>query len=85
MDLTPSPPEAALGRKQRHGEWAHGRPGRSLGVSFPVNRWPLEVLAPGQPSVRSFTGTWSSGHTSQLGGANSMACGRQGGGAGMPC
>ena len=44
-----------------------------------MNRWPLEVLAPGQPSVPSSTGTWSSGHTSQLGGANSPGAGGRAG------
>lgn len=37
------------------------------------------MLAPGQPSVPSSTGTWSSGHTSQLGGANSWGAGDRAG------
>ncbi|XP_024901932.1 crossover junction endonuclease MUS81 isoform X2 [Pteropus alecto] len=35
-----------------------------------LQRWPLEMLEPGQPSAPSSTGTWFSGHTSQPGGAD---------------
>lgn len=37
---------------------------------LPMDRWPLEMLEPGQPSVPSSTGTWFSRHTSQPGGAD---------------
>ena len=88
LDLTLSPPQAALlGSKQRGGarEWAGGSPGSSLRVSSPANRWPLEVLGPGQPSAPSSTGTWFSGRSSQLGGENYVRCRRQGRGAGVTC
>lgn len=88
LDLTLSPPQAALLGSEQRGEtrgWAGGSPGSSLRVSSRTNRWPLEVLGPGQPSAPSSTGISSSGRSSQLGGENDVRCRRQGRGVGVPC
>lgn len=64
-----SPPEAALpGRSgMGHRSWTHGSTRDSLRVSSSVDRWPLGVLDPGQPSAPFSIGTWSTGHTNQPG------------------